>query len=429
MKALLILFVFLSFQLHLFAQTPVQTNGQLSVVGSQIVNQNGQTVSFAGTSLFWSNNGWGGEAFYNASTISWLKNDWDVTIVRAAMGVEENGGYLSDSSSNKAKVKAVVNAAINEGLYVIIDWHSHHAENYQAEAIEFFEEMATLYGQYDNVIYEIYNEPLQVSWDNVIKPYADSVIAAIRAIDSSNLIIVGTPTWSQDVDVAALNPITGYSNIAYTLHFYAATHKQSIRNKATTALNNGIALMVTEWGTVSSSGGGSVDLASTTDWMDFLCNNKISHCNWALNDKIEGASALISGASPLGNWSASDLTPSGTLVKGIIQDWNMDCSDTTTMLAVEAIEMQEKTDLEFINIFPNPIKKSSTYSLNINSFINQSIQISWYNSLGVLIQQNPLTITKGFSVLELQAPKVPQGFYLIAIESQKGKAVKKVYIQ
>ena len=426
MRALLILLVFLSFQFHLFAQTPVQTNGKLSVVGSQIVNQNGQTVSFAGTSLFWSNNGWGGDAFYNASTISWLKNDWDVSIVRAAMGVEDNGGYLSDSSSNKARVKAVVNAAISEGLYVIIDWHSHHAEDHQAEAIEFFEEMATLYGQYDNVIYEIYNEPLQVSWNNVIKPYADSVIAAIRAIDSSNLIIVGTPTWSQDVDVASLNPITGYSNIAYTLHFYAATHKQSIRNKAIIALNNGIALMVTEWGTVSASGNGSVDLVSTTDWMDFLCNNKISHCNWALNDKIEGASALISGASPLGNWSASDLTPSGTLVKGIIQDWKVDCNDTT-MLAVEGIE--EKTSLEFINIFPNPIKKASTYSFSINSLINQSIQISWYNSLGILIKQSPLTIAKGFSILELQAPNVPQGFYLMAIESQKGKEVKKVYIQ
>jgi aryl-phospho-beta-D-glucosidase BglC (GH1 family) len=426
MRALFILLVLLSFQLHLFAQTPVQTNGQLSVVGSQIVNQNGQTVSFAGTSLFWSNNGWGGDAFYNASTISWLKNDWDVTIVRAAMGVEENGGYLSDSSSNKARVKAVVNAAISEGLYVIIDWHSHHAEDHQAEAIEFFEEMATLYGQYDNIIYEIYNEPLQVSWNSVIKPYADSVVAAIRAIDSSNLIIVGTPTWSQDVDVASLNPITGYSNIAYTLHFYAATHKQSIRNKATIALNNGIALMVTEWGTVEASGNGSVDLISTTDWMDFLCNNNISHCNWALNDKIEGASALISGASPLGNWSASDLTTSGTLVKGIIQDWKMDCNDTT-MLAIGGIE--EKTSLEFINIFPNPIKKSSTYSFSINSLINQSIQISWYNSLGILIKQTPLTITKGFSTLELQAPNVPQGFYLMAIESQKGKEVKKVYIQ
>lgn len=163
MRALFILLGLVIFQFHLFAQTTVQTNGQLSVVGSQVVNQHGQTVSFAGASLFWSNNNWGGEAFYNASTVSWLKSDWDINIVRAAMGVEDNGGYLSDSSSNKARVKTVVDAAINEGIYVIIDWHSHHAENYQTEAIEFFEEMATLYGQYDNIIYEIYNEPLQVS--------------------------------------------------------------------------------------------------------------------------------------------------------------------------------------------------------------------------------------------------------------------------
>ncbi|MFA5240260.1 MAG: cellulase family glycosylhydrolase, partial [Phycisphaerae bacterium] len=167
-----------------------------------------------------------------------------------------------------------------------------------------------------------YNEPLNTaSWSGDVKPYAEAVISAIRAIDPDNLIIVGSPTWSQDVDVASLNPITGYSNIAYTLHFYAATHKQSLRDKATTALNNGIALMVTEWGTCDASGGGSVDVTSTNQWMDFLAANDISHCNWALNDKDENASALVPGASTTGGWTDSDLTQSGLLVKDIIVGW------------------------------------------------------------------------------------------------------------
>jgi len=425
MRALFILLGLVIFQFHLFAQTTVQTNGQLSVVGSQVVNQHGQTVSFAGASLFWSNNNWGGEAFYNASTVSWLKSDWDINIVRAAMGVEDNGGYLSDSSSNKARVKTVVDAAINEGIYVIVDWHSHHAENYQTEAIEFFEEMATLYGQYDNIIYEIYNEPLQVSWNNVIKPYADVVVAAIRAIDSSNLIIVGTPTWSQEVDVASMNPITGYSNIAYTLHFYAATHGQSLRNKATTALNNGIALMVTEWGSVSANGNGAVDSVSTADWMDFLCTNNISHCNWAINDKVEGASALVSGASNWGNWFASDLTPSGTLVKDIIKNWNVNCNAST----VVRTKKLEKSTLEIIGVFPNPIEQNKILSLRTNSHSKQSIQICWYNSLGTLLNQNTSTISEGLSILEMQIPNMPQGLYLMTIESEEGRQTKKIDIR
>ncbi len=304
---------------------PVDIHGQLSVSGSKIVDQNNNVVSFAGNSFFWSNTGWGADKYYNANVVNWLKNDWNSTIVRAAMGVEDYGGYLTDPIGNKNRVKAVVDAAIAEGLYVIIDWHSHHAEDHQAAAIAFFQEMAQTYGNNPHVIYEIYNEPLQISWSNTIKPYAEAVISAIRAIDPDNLIIVGTPTWSQDVDAASYDPITSATNIAYTLHFYAATHKASLRQKAQTAMNNGIALFVTEWGSVSASGNGAVDYTSTDEWMTFLETNDISHANWSLHDKNEGASVLIPGASSTGGWSASDLTASGTKVKDIVSNWQEYC--------------------------------------------------------------------------------------------------------
>ncbi len=307
---------------------PVDVHGGLSVSGNKIVDKNGAAVSFAGNSFFWSNTGWGAEKYYNSDVVSWLKDDWNSTLVRAAMGVEDNGGYLSDPNGNKQRLRAVVDAAIAEDMYVIIDWHSHHAEDYQQEAIDFFTEMATLYGNTPNVIYEIYNEPLQVSWSNTIKPYAEAVIAAIRSVDPDNLIIVGTPTWSQDVDAASNDPITGYSNIAYTLHFYSGTHTQYLRDKAQTALNNGIALFVTEWGTVNADGDGGVANASTDDWMSFLAQNDISHANWSINDKAEGASALNPGASANGGWSNNDLTASGNKVKDIITNWEQYCNDS-----------------------------------------------------------------------------------------------------
>lgn len=307
------------------------TLAPISVSGNKILF-GGEESSIAGMSLFWSNNGWGGEKYYTANTVSWLKQDWGIKLIRASMGVEDSGGYISFPTSNKNKVKVVVDAALAQGLYVIIDWHSHNAHQYEEEAIEFFTEMATLYGENPNVIYEIYNEPLNTYpsegattsakvWSDLIKPYAEAVIAAIRDIDPDNLIIVGTPTWSQDVDTAANNPITGYQNIAYTLHFYAGTHTGYLRTKATNALNKGIALFVTEWGTVEASGNGAVATAETNTWLTFLKNNKISHANWALNDKNEGASALKAGASVNGNWTDSDLTESGLLVKDAIKNW------------------------------------------------------------------------------------------------------------
>lgn len=293
----------------------------LSVSGNKIL-AGGQAASFAGNSLFWSNNGWGGEKYYNADVVSWLKRDWKSNIVRVAMGVDEGGGYLQDPAGNKAKVKAVIEAAIANDMYVIIDWHTHHAEQYRSQAIAFFQEMARSYGHYPNIIYEIYNEPLHISWSGVIKPYAEAVAGAIRAIDPDNLIIVGTPVWSQNVDEAARDPLTRYKNIAYTLHFYAGSHGQSLRDKAQAALNSNVALFVTEWGAVDASGDGAVNYGETNAWISFLKRNQISHANWAVNDKGEGASALVPGAHARGGWTANQLTASGTLVRDLIRNWD-----------------------------------------------------------------------------------------------------------
>ena len=315
----------------LFAQTPVQEHGDLAVAGNRVVDSAGSPVSLAGMSLFWSNTGWGGEAFYNAAAVQWARDDWGVQLIRAAMGVEAPGGFLSDPS-NRDKVAVVVDAAVQAGIYVIIDWHSHHAEDYEAEAVAFFTDMATQYGHLPNVIYEIYNEPLSSGnnadyWSDTIKPYAEAVIDAVRAIDPDNLIVVGTPRWSQDVDLASLDPITGRANIAYTLHFYAATHAAALRQKALVALGNDLPLFVTEWGAVEANAQGSVDYQSVAEWMDFLCEHEISHCNWALNDKNEAASALVQGVDPSGGWSANEWTASGALVKGIVEQWGVFCSD------------------------------------------------------------------------------------------------------
>jgi len=296
-----------------FAVAPITTQGNQVLIG-------GQQGSLAGNSFFWSN--FGGDAYYNQNVVSWLKEDWNTTIVRAAMGVEEFNGYLSNRNLNLDAVTAVVDAAIAEDIYVIIDWHTHHAENNTNAAVEFFSDMAERYGDHDNVIFEIYNEPINTSWSD-IKAYAAPVISAIRQ-HSDNLIVVGTPFFSQRVDEASLSPITGVDNLAYTLHFYAGTHGESLRNRARTALNNGIPLFVTEWGAVNADGNGGVNEASTREWMSFLEENNISHLNWAVNDKDEGASVLIGteqGANNQGGWALSLLTQSGLLSRDIIRDW------------------------------------------------------------------------------------------------------------
>lgn len=305
---------------------------KITTQGNQVLFD-GQADSIAGMSLFWSTAGDEGTPYYTAGAVETLKNDWNADLVRAAIGVDASwnpndptagamAGYVASEGAKITQTNlamTVADAAIENGMYVIIDWHTHHAENYPEAAIEFFTFMAQRYSSYNNVIYEIYNEPLQVSWSNVIKPYAEQVISAIRQHDPDNLIVVGTPSWSQRVDEAAQDPINDV-NVAYVLHFYAGTHS-FLRQTAQQALDMGIPLFVTEWGTVNADGDGAVNRSETDAWMTFLKNNNISHANWALGNKEEGASALQPDASPNGGWNDSDLTESGQLVRDIIRNW------------------------------------------------------------------------------------------------------------
>jgi len=304
---------FAMFVSYTFADTPVEYHGKLRIEGSKILNKRGEEISLSGPSLFWSNTYWGGDKFYNDDVISWIAEDWEAPIVRASMGVDADWGYLADSK-NKDRIKAVIDAAINEGIYVIVDWHSHHAEDYKREAMAFFSEIASEYGHLPNILYEIYNEPLDISWTAAIKPYAEAVIGAIRSEDADNIIIVGTPNWSQDIDQAVASPIRGQVNIAYAVHFYAGTHTQWLRDKTEFAINNGICVVITEWGTVNANGDGDVATDEVALWIAFMKKHKITNCVWALNDKSEGASMLKPGASQYGYWDESDYTESGLLV-------------------------------------------------------------------------------------------------------------------
>lgn len=291
-------------------QSPVEKFGQLKIEGTKIVGQNGETVQLTGMSLFWSQ--WIGK-YYNYECVKWLKDDWKCSIIRAAMAVNPKG-YASNPKKQQKKIETVVDASIDLGIYVIIDFHEHNAENYLKEAKIFFADMAQKYGKYPNVIYEIYNEPLNVSWSGVVKPYCEEVISVIRKYDPDNIIICGTPKWSQNVDDAALDPISD-KNTAYAVHFYSGTHKQWLMDKAETAMNKGLCIFVSEYGTTEANGNGPVFVEETQNWYNWMDKYHISHCNWSIADKKESSSALVVGASRKGGWSDKQIKPSGKIVR------------------------------------------------------------------------------------------------------------------
>ncbi len=297
--------------------TPVSSNGKLSVKGTKIVNAKGQTFQIKGVSthgLAWF------PEYVSYAAFKDLRDNWGANTVRLAMYTAEYGGYRSGGSKSalKAKVNEGVKAATDLGLYVIIDWHvlndsgAFTDKKFKEDAVSFFTEMAKKYKNYNNVIYEICNEPNggnSGSWKN-IKSYANTVIAAIRKIDKDAIIIVGTPTWSQDVDEAAKSPLS-YSNLVYALHFYAGTHKESYRQKAEKAIKAGLPLLVSEFGISDASGNGSLNTSEGDKWITFLNKHGIGYVAWNLSNKGESSALLKSSTKKASGWKWSDLSKSG----------------------------------------------------------------------------------------------------------------------
>lgn len=301
------------------ASTPVKKNGRLSVKGTRLVNSQGKTVVLKGVSTHGIN--WFPQ-YVNKAAFKTLRDNWGVNCIRLAMYTEEYNGYCS--GGNQAELRKLINNGVKYatelGMYVIIDWHilsdGNPAKN-KKQAMSFFKYMAKKYKNQNNIFYEICNEPNGgTSW-NTIKSYASSVIKTIRKYDKKNIILVGTPTWSQDVDVAADSPIKGYSNIMYTFHFYAATHGDSYRQKVQAAIQKGLPVFVSEFGISESSGNGRIDKNEANKWMQFLKKNKISYVCWSLCNKNESCSLLKSSCSRTGNFKKSDLSQAGLWYKSV----------------------------------------------------------------------------------------------------------------
>ena len=313
--SMLVICIFSSFKAP--KNSPVAINGKLQVNGTQLCNQNGEALMLRGASFGW-HNLW--PRFYNKKAVAWLATDWKCNVVRASMGVGLDDSYLENPEYALKCMTSVIDGAIKQGIYVIIDFHSHkiHTE----EAKTFFTLMAKKYGNYPNVIYEIFNEPDYYTWPEV-KAYSEELIKTIRAIDPDNIILVGSPHWDQDIHLVAEDPIKGQSNLMYTMHFYAGTHKQWLRDRTDAAMAKGIPIFVSECAGMEATGDGQVDEVEWKAFLDWMEARKISWIVWSVSDKNETCSMLLPRASAEGNWTDDLIKSWGKISREAIRKGNL----------------------------------------------------------------------------------------------------------
>lgn len=291
----------------------------LHVDGTDLKNAKGDKIQLKGISSH-------AMALYpqyiNEKSIKTFRDDWHANVFRLAMYTMEDGGYCNGGDQKKleALIDTAVSACKKLDMYVIIDWHILSDGNpltHEKESEAFFEKMSKKYAGIPNVIYEICNEPNNSDWKTQIKPYAEDIIPIIRKNDKNALILVGTNTWSQDVDEVSSDPLE-YDNIMYSVHFYAGTHKEPLRIKVIKALNAGTPVFVSECSICNADGSGNADTASGNEWMDFIYKYNLSYIEWSLSNKAESSAILKPSCKKTSGYTDDDLTEIGKWYKDVM---------------------------------------------------------------------------------------------------------------
>lgn len=368
--------------------------GQLHVNGTNLCDENNNPIQLKGLSSH--GLGWFPE-YINMDAFKSFKNDWNMNVLRLAMYTEEYNGYCSSNEAQKKNLKSIVNKGIEIAqdldLYVIVDWHILSDGNpltHVKDAIEFFDEISSKYKNDPHILYEICNEPNgSTTWAD-IKSYAKQVIPVIRKNAPDAIIIVGTPTWSQDVDIAAQSPITEYDNIMYALHFYADTHRDNLRNKMVSAIESGLPVFVSEYGICDASGNGLINTEEANKWVALMDQHKVSYIAWNLSNKSESSAIIKSSCKKTSGFLDEDLSDSGKWLKSMLSGTdNLDSNANQDYNSSDNTTANKNTSSIKVTPTPSDIPKnnsstSTTESADIDDFIKK-ITVSYSIQPSILL--------------------------------------------
>ena len=298
-----------------------EMHGKLSVKNGRLTDANGEEIRLFGMSAYWL---FPFRQFLKKEGLLTLRDEWHTNCLRLPV----SSWHYKEDNNGEGQIKLlkeVVETATELGFYVIIDWHVLGEQNPLKTmdlAVDFFGKIMPLYKDYTNILYEICNEPnREGTWDCICE-YADTIIPLIRKNDPDSVILVGTPTWSQDVDIAADYPLN-YENIMYSLHFYASSHKEYIRLKALYALKKGLPIFVNEFGLCSATGNGDIDEYEASEWKKIMDQYNISYICWNLSTVNEASAVLKHDCTSLAHWRDDEISRQGHIVKSWFEKENI----------------------------------------------------------------------------------------------------------
>ena len=300
----------------------------LHTEGNKIFNEKGQEVRLAGVnicSLEW--NSKGDNVLFSVYEVF---SNWNCNIVRLPLTQDRWFGRVSDWSTPKPPddgqqyrkiVNDAVELALQFGKYIILDLHWSNGGEWgknigqhcmpDFNSLEFWIDVAKKYKNNPAVLFNLYNEPYDITWEvwrnggavkEVFKkgtpeeielsystPGHQKIVEEIRASGANNIIIAGGLDWAYDLrginDSYALTDSPQGNGIVYDSHIYPWKEWNG-RNHDTKVLcvNDKYPLIIGEigidlfgeWGAFSNPRWLKIML----DWID---NNELHWTGWCFH--------------------------------------------------------------------------------------------------------------------------------------------------
>ena len=175
---------------------------------------------------------------YAPEDVSFFADSWKGNAVRVLINdiVPSVWPYKPDEQTVQ-DVFRTIDLCLAQGLYTIFSTSTSFDNNdnffsntaLRAAYLDFWKQVAARYAASGPFAYDILNEPHDNLADSQWTPYAVTLTAAIRSLDSVHTIIVEPPGWGWPDGFDNLKP-TGDKNTVYSFHFYGPmdfTHQRS----------------------------------------------------------------------------------------------------------------------------------------------------------------------------------------------------------
>ena len=325
--------------------TPIPTLPVLHVDGAQIVNASGQPITLLGASHSSLEFDCPGDNHFQIADFQAMRS-WGMNVVRIPLSSEFWANSNNDCPNYHLTVTSAIAAAEAAGIYVMLDLQWNAPLNLPSDVsggggqypmpdtgkdLTFWQDLATIYRADPGVIFDLFGEPHDISWNTwyngetlQTEIYRGATIlsgqgtyqaigmnelaAKIRTIAPENLIVISGLSWGYDFSGFDQAHRIQVPNVVYDTHPFDYAGKQPADwTQAFGQLSQQVPVIAAEFGGYNCQ----TNYISTA--IDYFKAHKMSWLAWGWDI------APCSSPSLIKDWNGTPIVPYGSYIQQQMQ--------------------------------------------------------------------------------------------------------------